>query len=327
MKRLSITWRGVAVLSLGGMSMAAGGNPFLGRWDLTITSNGEVYPDWMEVTEENGNPKVRVQLRTGNVHPLQAKMDGSRLIVTVPPPNDAPQSGPTGSWELTAKGDMISGIQKQGSGQDGDVVGHRAPPLKREAPSTWTTPESLFNGKDLTGWEPINNTPPTATYSKSRWTAKNGELVNEGRGSNLRTTRTFDDFKLHIEFNIPQGENSGIYLRGRYETQVAAGGPSHAAAAPGANTAGTVGSIYGFLKFPLEAPVLTDTWNTYDITLVGRYVTVALNHVTGIDNQEIPGITGGAIDSDEGKPGPIYFQGDHHGGIRYRNITISVPKH
>jgi len=325
-KRLSIIWRGLAALLFAGTLIAAGGNPFLGRWDLTITSNGETYPDWMEVTQESGNLKVRVQLRTGNVHPIEAKLDGSRLIVTVPPPNDAPESGPAGSWELTAKGDKLSGIQKHGGAEDAKVVGHRAPLLKHEAPSAWTAPESLFNGKDLTGWEPINNTPPTATYSKSHWTAKDGELVNKGRGSNLRTTRKFDDFKLHVEFNIPQGENSGVYLRGRYETQVAAGGPSHAAV-PGGNMAGTVGSIYGFLKFPLEAPVPADTWNTYDITLIGRYVTVVLNHATGIDNQEIPGITGGAIDSDEGKPGPIYFQGDHHGGIRYRNITISVPKH
>jgi len=330
-KRLSISLLLAGTPLLAGTLIAAGGNPFLGRWDLTITSNGETYPDWMEVTEENGNPKVRVQLRTGNVHPIAAKMDGSRLIVTVPPPNDALNSSPTGVWELTDKGEKISGIQKHGGAEDGKVIGHRAPLLKREAPNAWTTPESLFNGKDLTGWEPINNTPPTATYSKSHWTAKDGELVNEGRGSNLRTTRTFDDFKLHVEFNLPEGENSGVYLRGRYETQVAVGGAPHpasgAGAPAGANMAGTVGSIYGFLKFLLKAPIPADTWHTYDITLIGRSVTVVLNHFTGIDNQEIPGITGGAIDSEEGKPGPIYFQGDHHGGIRYRNITICVSKH
>jgi hypothetical protein len=59
---------------------------------------------------------------------------------------------------------------------------------------------------------------------------------------------------------------------------------------------------------------------------VGRFVTLVVNGVTIVDNQEIPGITGGALDSHEGEPGPIYFQGDHTGGIRYRNITISVPK-
>jgi hypothetical protein len=221
------------------------------------------------------------------------------------------------------------GVRKVGGAEDAQVTGHRAPLLKRASPAAWTPPQSLFNGKDLSGWEPLNNTPSAKEHPECNWAAKNGELINEARGSNLRTTRMFDDFKLHIEFNIPPEENSGIYLRGRYETQVAPAGSPNAAAAAAAshgNPAGTLGSIYGFLKFPLTGPVPADTWHSYDITLVGRYVTVALDGVTGIKDQEIPGITGGAIDSDEGKPGPIYFQGDHHGGVRYRNITIAVPK-
>ncbi len=300
---------------------------FVGRWDLTITSQGATYPDWMEVTDEGDGPKVRVQLRTGNVHPLEAKMAGSKLIVTVPAPADAPGSVPPSSWELTAQGDKIVGIQKRGSAEDGKVAGRRAPALKRSAPMAWSAPESLFDGKDLSGWEALTNTPAATSDPKNNWTVKSGELTNLTKGANLRTTRTFNDFRLHIEFNVPQGENSGVYLRGRYETQVGlGGGPNAPVAKSSTNPAPSVGSIYGFLKFPLKSPVVADTWQTYDITLIGRYVTVALNQFKGIDNQEIPGITGGAIDSDEGKPGPIYLQGDHHGGVRYRNITISVPK-
>jgi hypothetical protein len=327
MKRLlTISSVGAALLFLAILSKA-GENPFLGRWDLTITSEKLSYPDWLEVKEENGSPKVQVQLRTGNVHPLEAKMDGSRLIVTVPAPNDAPGSSPQGSWELSAKRDKITGVQKHGDAEDAKVVGHRAPVLKRTAPIAWTTPESLFNGKDLSGWEPLNNTPAAMASPKNNWTVKDGELTNLTKGANLRTGRTFDDFKLHIEFNVPQGENSGVYLRGRYETQVGLGVPNAPVPKSSTNVAPSVGSIYGFLKFPLTSPVVADTWNTYDITLIGRYVTVSLNHVTGIENKEIAGITGGAMDSDEEKPGPIYLQGDHHGGVRYRNITISVPKH
>jgi len=48
-----------------------------------------------------------------------------------------------------------------------------------------------------------------------------------------------------------------------------------------------------------------DKWQSYDITLVGRIVTVVANGVTIICNQEIPGITGGAINSNEGEPGPL----------------------
>jgi hypothetical protein len=48
--------------------------------------------------------------------------------------------------------------------------------------------------------------------------------------------------------------------------------------------------------------------------------------VKTIDNQEIPGITGGALDSHEADPGPLYIQGDHTGGMKYRNITIAIPQ-
>ena len=59
---------------------------------------------------------------------------------------------------------------------------------------------------------------------------------------------------------------------------------------------------------------------------MGRTVTVVRDGQTTIDGKEIPGITGGAIDSHEGEPGPLYIQGDHTGGMKYRNITISAPE-
>ena len=52
-------------------------------------------------------------------------------------------------------------------------------------------------------------------------------------------------------------------------------------------------------------------WQTIDITLVDRHVTVILNGKTIIDNQPVLGCTGGALWSDEFRPGPIYLQGDH----------------
>ena len=318
-------------------------NPFAGRWDLTVTRGTDTFPSWLEVVDKGGNLQVRAQGRTGNVAPVAAaKMDGARLIVTVsaaaparPPEGDRPAIPARNAlmWEFTAKAGKLSGTQKQGESV-GQISGVRAPALKRAAPKAWTDPEPLFNGKDLTGWEPIANTPGTAPLG-SHWAARNGELVNEAKGANIRTTRTFDDFKIHVEYNCPQEENSGIYLRGRYEAQVTAP-PAPAQARPNAgkrygggggyrNPYGAVGCIYGMLG-PKTPPPFRKDWQTYDMTLVGRWVTVAFNGVTTIDNQEIAGITGGAIDSNEGEPGPIYFQGDHHGGIRYRNITISVPK-
>jgi hypothetical protein len=323
------------------------GNPFMGRWDMTVTIGNGHFPSWLEVTEKSGALEAWVQQPTGNVAPVPAaKMDGARLIVTV---NEAAPARPAAEnrpafpgrpetvWELTAQGGKLTGVAKSGD-KTRQLTGMRAPALKAVAVKSWAAPEPLFNGKDLSGWQPINNTPEfLETPGESHWTVKNGELTNEGKGSNLRTKRTFNDFKLHVEFNCPPGENSGIYLRGRYEVQVGPPpGPRPAAPAapkglgPGTgggyrNPFGGIGSIYGRLG-PSTPPPFQPEWQTYDITLVGRWATVIFNGVTTIDNQEIAGVTGGALDSNEAEPGPIYLQGDHHGGIRYRNITISAAK-
>jgi hypothetical protein len=83
--------------------------------------------------------------------------------------------------------------------------------------------------------------------------------------------------------------------------------------------------VYGFLTPSEIAALGPNTWQTFDITLTGRMITLVVNGKTVITNQEIPGITGGALDSNEGEPGPIYIQGDH-GPIEYKKITITPVK-
>jgi Domain of Unknown Function (DUF1080) len=61
------------------------------------------------------------------------------------------------------------------------------------------------------------------------------------------------------------------------------------------------------------------------VTLVGRQVTVVLNGREVICRRNIPGITGGALDSDEGAPGVIFLQGDH-GPVEFRNIVITPAR-
>ena len=286
-------------------------NPFIGRWDITVSSANGSYPDWMEVTDKNGKLDARVQPRGGSVHPVaSAKMEGSHLVMVVSPGTNR---GPEVVWDLTAEGKRLSGTQKRGD-STAQLACVRAPELKRPMPKAWTDPEPLFNGKDLTGWEPDK---PAVNH----WVAEDGVLLNQSHGANLRSTRKFDDFKLHIEYSCPEDGNSGVYLRGRYEIQVEY------------EPAGTedkfhsMGAIYGFLAPSVELPRKPGQWESFDVTLVGRNVTIARDGVTIIDHQEIPGITGGAIDSNEGEPGPFYFQGDHTGGMKYRNITVQVPKH
>ena len=146
---------------------------------------------------------------------------------------------------------------------------------------------------------------------------KDGVLVSTAHGSNIITNRKFRDFKLHVEFNCKPGCNTGVYLRGRYEVQIADNAGQDP---PDLQT----GSVYGFITASPLIPLRPGTWHSYDITLIGRTVTVVEDGQTIIDKKEIPGITGSALDSHEGLPGPIYLQGaEAHGGFSYRNLVIT----
>ncbi len=294
------------------LSEKRAGSGVAGRWDLTIATGNTSYPSWMELVDEGASPAVRIVGRTGSARSVQEiKAEGSHLSFTSTESFDGKPIKVT--WEIIAQGDMLTGKQHRADGVDYQLTGVRAPALKRQPPAAWTNAEPLFNGKDLTGWSPDNP-------SSNHWKAENGELVNEHKGANIRSARKFEDFKLHIEYNCPQDGNSGVYLRGRYEVQV-----EYEPAARN-DKYHTMGSIYGFLAPSIVLPSRPGQWESYDVTLIGRVVTVVRDGVTTIDNQEIPGITGGAIDSHESEPGPLNIQGDHTGGMKYRNITISVPK-
>ncbi len=141
-----------------------------------------------------------------------------------------------------------------------------------------------------------------------------GVLVNPEKGGNLITTQKFDDFKLSIEFKYPEGSNSGIYLRGRYEVQIED--------SKGRADQVSIGGLYGFIAPSVNAANKPGEWQTYEITLVGRHVTIVLNGIEVVSNRPIPGITGGSLDSREGEPGPIMIQGDH-GPIEFRKFVIT----
>jgi hypothetical protein len=289
--------------------------PFLGRWDFNATpATGKPYPQWMELVEKEGKVEGRVQPRGGGWKPiLSAKLEGAKLTLAL---------APNLTWELTSTApNSLTGIEKRGTADGPTLAAVRAPKLDRPMPKAWSKPQPLFNGKDLTGWEPIGN------VTNNKWIARDGELVNDNpiidgkRGpgaANIKTTATFQDFKLHIEVNCPDHGNSGIYLRGRYEIQVGTEGgklPDH-----------EMGAVYSHYPPPADAPLNLGKWTSFDITFVGRRVTVLRDGKMYHDNVEIPGPTGGALDSNEAEPGPFFLQGDHYGVIRYRNITVSVPK-
>jgi hypothetical protein len=306
-------------------------NPYLGRWDITLTQAARFGATWLGVSENNGKLDVLFQNTEGHVAPVEdVKFQGPHLTMVVSPAST--KNGPT-VWELDLAGGRITGVQRRGE-QTVGLVGVRAPDLKRNPPATWSDPVPLFNGKNLDGWQPVGNSGET------HWLVRDGVLVNEEHGVNIKTSRSFDDFKVHFEVNCPERANSGFYLRGRYEVQIA-GGPGSAPAAPATSPAAgragsgrgynlppnrSMGAVYGRLAPAVSVSTPGDGWDIFDITLVGRTVTVVRNGVTTIDRKEIEGITGGALDANEGEPGPFYIQGDHTGNVKFRNITISLPK-
>ena len=286
--------------------------PLVGRWDLVVADSAGSYPSWLEVTTSGYNEIVgRFVGQSGSARPIgRVDYSNGSFSFAIPPQWEAGK----GDLELEGKmdGEKLTGTIVNPAGDRHTFTGTRQPTLRRAAAPTWGESIMLFNGKDLTGWT-------TQGSNKSQWKAVDGVLTNAASGANLMTTRTFGDFKLHLEFRYPRNGNSGVYLRGRHEVQVE---DSPRMDFP---LSVHIGGVYGFLWPNENAARGPGEWNTYDITLVGRRVTVVLNGKTVIADQIIPGITGGALDSNEGAPGPILLQGDHT-AVEYRNIRLTPAK-
>ena len=310
-------------------------NPFLGRWGFTLapSADSRFNASWMAVSEKQGKLEVVFQDTEAHAIPVASfKIRGSHMSVVI---NKATKKNPSTTLELDVANGKITGVKKRRN-QTVSMVGLPEPDLKRNPPAAWTDPVPLFNGKNLDGWEPVNKAV------QIHWTVKDGVLVNEENGGNIQTARKFDDFKLHYEVYCPERANSGFFLRGRYELQVSSGpgSPPSPAPPPPASARGgragrggyiaapdrAMGAVYGRVAPSAVLTTPSDGWDKFDVTLVGRTITIVRNGVTTIDRQEIEGITGGALDANEGEPGPFYIQGDHTGNVRFRNITVSVPK-
>jgi hypothetical protein len=172
----------------------------------------------------------------------------------------------------------------------------------------------LFNGKDLSGWR--HHGPVKKNNS---WEVQNGVLTNNLRadrsGSSLVTERTFRDFIVRFEFMVPEGSNSGIYLRGRHEIQLT-GDYSARKLGPAGN-----GAIWNVKAADVYASKPSGEWQSMEASMFGSNVTVLLNGTKIHDNVRCDKPTGGALDSNVNEPGPIMIQGTL-GSIKFRNIRI-----
>ena len=280
-----------------------------GRWDITMHEAGASFPSWLEIRHSGLHTLVGQFVGGGgSARPIsKISLINGTISFSIPPQWERGDNDLY--FEASFQGDSLSGTVVASDGKKYTWVGHRAPSLRREKQPEWGTPVQLFDGTDLKGWHALG---------QNQWRAESGMLRSPQSGSNIVTDESFTDFKLHIEFRYPKGRNSGVYLRGRFEVQI----EDSKGMEP---LKDYLGAIYGFL--PPSEMVAKDPgeWQSYDITLVGRMVTVVANGKTIICNQEIPGITGGAMDSNEGNPGPFLLQGDH-GPIDFRNIVVTPAK-
>ena len=307
-----------AVFSLGAVLNAAD-NPFVGRWALTIPGGGA---GWLGVEEKDGVLSSSILWGGGSVVPTTStQVEGAKLFVRREQKN---KEGKVTTETIIATADgaalKLTTSKKNAEGKEvgkpAEFAGKRIAdiPAKPDlAKVKFGDPIQLMNGKDLTGWRLLKE-------ADNGWSVVDGVLQNrvvkakDKHFGNLRTDAEFEDFNLKTEVRTQEGSNSGIYLRGIYEVQImeSFGKPldSH-----------HMGALYSRITPSVNAEKPIGEWQTLDITLVDRHLTVILNGKAIIDNQPVLGCTGGAMTSDEFKPGPLYLQGDHT-NVDYRNMVL-----
>jgi hypothetical protein len=230
---------------------------------------------------------------------------GNELEFRLPPQYESRQDDLV--FRATLDGGGLAGTTTLDSGVETRWTARRAPDFDRTTASEFGEPIELVRA-DMSNWK------LRSPDWEGHWSIRGGILTNSGVGSDLVSVDVFGDFRLVARYRYPAGSNSGIYLRGRYEFQIL---DDHGVAPH----VGSSGAIYGFLVPSENAIRAHGEWNEVEITLIGRTITVVLNGIAIIEQDEIPGITGGALDSNESEPGPLFLQGDH-GPVEFERLTV-----
>ena len=176
----------------------------------------------------------------------------------------------------------------------------------------------LFNGKDLSDWHVRNE------KSNNAWKVVDGVLKNDlkpgDHGVDLVTDAKYWNFTVRYEYMVPEGSNSGFYLRGRHEIQILGDFQS------GKASLGGNGAIYQHTLPTKFVSKPGDQWQTVEATMIGDKVTVTLNGVKIHDNVTVERATGSELDGNVKEPGSFFLQGDH-GAVSFRNLRVKeLPK-
>jgi hypothetical protein len=303
---------GMLISLLAGLSCLAAGNPYLGKWDISGKPPNEKVVYWLEVKLEGGKLAGSFLNRSGSVLPVpEIAMEKGELVFSLKP---ARPEAPKPTFRANVVKGQLLGTMTAGP-EKVEWIGVRPPKWRKynaNGKHSFGKPIALFNGKDMSGWSFQLGKKP------SGWVVTDGVMTNEDRADNIISMEKFKDFKVEVEYKLQAKSNSGIYLRGRYELQVL----DDAGVEP--NIHGHM-AVYSRVKPTVNASKPAGEWQSMEATLVGNRVTVILNGKKVHDNVEIEGITGDALDSNEGAPGPLMIQGDH-GRIWVRKVVITPIK-
>jgi hypothetical protein len=308
----------IVVITLMGIGpiKPAGEKPFLGRWDIDV--KGDTYDFvssrhrfcWLELKLEDGVLKGRLQPGEGaTVNLTDITIENGQLTFQYNMGRTPNQR--TAKWTGTVKGKQLEGtVNSPIFGKERTWTAVRAPVWPSKTPKRKPGKPVNLIGNDVSNWDVQYPNVPIG------WHVEDGILRNVGKqANNIYTKQKFQDFKLEAEFRIEPKSNSGIYLRGRYEIQVM---DNYGATM---NTH-SMGALYGYIAPSVNACKPAEEWQTYEITLIANRVTVILNGIKVIDNGEVPGITGDALNARENEPGPIMIQGNH-GPVHFRKLVLT----
>ena len=285
---------------------------FNGRWDIQVENNANRRAWWLEVNGAGtASPTGKFISALGgdlNVIENLAVKDG---VLTFSFDRKGANAAKLVYTAKLEKGKLVGEHFIEGKPERTRFVGKRAPVLKDKDDNSWKRKKvvELFNGKDLSNWAAM------VPGKELGWKVEGGIMKNVAGANNLVSAEKFWNFELHCEFKIGAHSNGGLGLRGRYEIQIVDdyGKP--------AGSHGT-GALYSRIVPKVNASKAPGEWQTYDIRLVGRIVTVTVNGQKVIDKGIVEGLTAMAHDWDESAPGPISVQGDH-GPVEIRKLTVT----
>ena len=341
----------VGVAAVGALS--AQQNPFVGRWNITGTGpdargvyflevkqvgdhlegmflnrGGHATPvAWIKVVDGElqwqygGNAETLPKPSCGPLY--RAKLEGGKLIGSHETPG-VPCPQPPRPAGAARQPRPRLGPSRRRRPSTGSAS---ASPCSRPPTPTARTPSARPSSSSVPAWARKSGPGSATTQGRRASTAgrsTNGVMTNgvpergERSTCNPHTKEKFKDFKFQAEFNLGAGQNSGFYLRGRYELQLMLQGadgrvPSYP---------GLLMDIYGWKRADVYAGNPPDQWQILEGVIVGNRLTATLNGKKVHDNALLPAVTGGAMDGDELAPGPIMIQGDHS-KVSFRKLVIT----